>query len=140
MIEIEDTDFNKALTDPYFTLDTCHMIHFDVTSKAEVTDDTVLYAASAKIVDTVKADHEHLGHIPLLQLKKMIQDNLILPHGSSENAFCLHIIKSRQLYLKVSSAPPVPLSKTHFVPQSLESTRNRLFMEDLSLLIYRLEP
>ncbi len=49
----------------------------DITSNPEVNDDTVLYAASAKIVDTVRADHEHLGHIPLLQLKKMIQTNLI---------------------------------------------------------------
>jgi hypothetical protein len=48
------------------------MIHLDATPNHEVSGDTLLYAASAKIVDTVKADHEHLGHIPLLQLKKMI--------------------------------------------------------------------
>ena len=62
------------------------MIHLDATSETEAPPDTVLYAASAKIVDTVKADHEHLGHIPLLQLKNMIQENLISPHGSSEKA------------------------------------------------------
>ena len=138
MIQMDYTAFDEALTDPYyFTLDTCNMIHLDVTSKAEVPTDTVLYAAFAKIVDTVRVDHEHLGHIPLLQLKKMIQDNLISPNGSSEKAHLLSTYNQiKELYLEISSAPPVPLSKTHVVPQPLESTRNPTSMGDLSPLIY----
>ena len=81
-----NTIFDDAFNDPYFTLDTCNMIHTDSTTKAEVPDDTVSYAVPANIVDTVRADNEHLDHFPLLQVKKMIQDNLILPHGSSEKA------------------------------------------------------
>ena len=86
MIQMDDSNFDNAYNDPYFSSDTCNMIQMDITSYPEVNDDTVLYAASAKIVDTVRADHEHLGHIPLLQLKKMIQTNLISPHGSSDKA------------------------------------------------------
>ena len=67
---MDNADFEQAFNDPYYSLDTCQMIHSDVTSEIEAPPDTVLYAASAKIVDTVRADHEHLGHIPLLQLKK----------------------------------------------------------------------
>ena len=86
MIQMNETAFDNAYNDPYFSRDTCNMIHMDNTSKPEVNDDTVLYAASAKIVDTVRADHENLGHIPLLQLKKMIQTNIISPHGASDRA------------------------------------------------------
>jgi len=86
MIHTDEAAYDNAYNDPYFSIDTCNMIHMDNTSDPEVNDDTVLYAASAKIVDTVRADHEHLGHIPLLQLMKMIQANLISPHGSSDRA------------------------------------------------------
>ena len=86
MIQMDDSAFDDAFNDKYFSTDTCNMIHLDATSEAEVPPDTVLYAASAKIVDTVRADHERLGHIPLLQLKKMIQENMVSPSGSSNKA------------------------------------------------------
>ena len=106
------------------------MIQMDSSTKAEVPIDTVLYAASAKIVDTVKADHEHLGHIPLLQLKKMIQNNLISPHGSSEKA---HLLSTyNQIKAAISRGffcPTCAIIKNSVVPQPLESTRRRLFRE-----------
>ena len=86
IVQIDDQDFDTAFHDPYFCNDVCNMIHLDATPNYEVPGNTVLYAASAKIVDTVRADHEHLGHIPLLQLLKMIQSNLISPYGTSDRA------------------------------------------------------
>ena len=86
IVQIDDPDFDTAFHDPYFCNDVCNMINLDATPNHEVSGNTVLYAASAKIVDTVRADHEHLGHIPLLQLLKMIQSNLISPHGTSDRA------------------------------------------------------
>ena len=74
---MDEAVFDTAFYDPYFCTDICNMIHTDTAPNHEVSGDTVLYAASAKIVDTVRADHEHLGHIPLLQLMKMIDKSYI---------------------------------------------------------------
>ena len=52
MIQMDDSDFDKAFDDPYFNSDTCNMIHLDASFETEVPLDTILYAASAKIVDT----------------------------------------------------------------------------------------
>ena len=104
MIQLDITDFDNAYNDPYFNSDTSNMIHMDNTT--EVNDDTVLYAASAKIVDTVRADHERLGHIPLLQLKKMIQENMVSPSGSSNKAQLL------STFLQIKAA----ISKGFFCP------------------------
>ena len=78
---MDHTDFDDAFNDSFFNNDQCFMIRADT-----IEDDTVLYVASAKIVDTDKADHEHLGHIPLIQLRNMIQENLISLYGSSNKA------------------------------------------------------
>ena len=106
MIQMDYSAFDDAFNDKYFSTDTCNMIHLDATSEAEVPPDTVLYAASAKIVDTVRADHERLGHIPLLQLKKMIQENMVSPSGSSNKAQLL------ATFLQIKAA----ISKGFFCP------------------------
>jgi len=106
---MDDPNFDNAFNDPFFNQDTCIMIHLDSSFETEVPPDTILYAASAKIVDTVRADHEHLGHIPLLQLKKMIQENLISPHGASDKAQLLSTYNQIKAAIRTGFfCPPVP--------------------------------